>query len=64
MSAFSLSGKKAMPHNQNTFIERDLFEQFISKTQLNPAVSQQISMVHLQSFPLGCDINFLKRVSK
>jgi hypothetical protein len=34
---FIVSGIKAMPHNQNTFIERDLFNQFSLYTQLNPA---------------------------
>jgi hypothetical protein len=33
-------GIKAMPHNRNTFIERDSFNRFISSTQVNPAVSQ------------------------
>jgi hypothetical protein len=42
ISGFALSGKKAMSQNRNIFIERDLFEQFISYTRLNPAVSQQL----------------------
>jgi hypothetical protein len=42
MSGSVLSGIKAMPRIQNTFIERDSFNtDSFHRTQSNPAVSQQ-----------------------